>query len=218
MVSSPPKLASRTMQARHGRQPLNRSLSQRDALDHHGLIVKGMARLGTSYRGASLPGGEQAISLVGEPTLHTDVPVRSTAQIAGHPLHPMIVPVPIVCFTGALLTDIAYSVTAEMMWANFSAWMLIVGLVFGVLAAIAGLIDFVSNRLVREQMPAWPHLIGNAVVLVLAFFNALIHTRDAWTSVWPTGLILSILTVLILPVTGWLGWSMVYRHRVGVAR
>ena len=130
----------------------------------------------------------------------------------------MLVPVPIVCFIGALLTDIAYSVTAEMMWADFSSWLLIVGLIFGVLAAIAGMTDFASNRLVRQQTPAWPHLIGNAVVLVLAFFNALIHTRDAWTSVWPVGLILSILTVLILPITGWLGWSMVYRHRVGVAQ
>jgi uncharacterized membrane protein len=88
----------------------------------------------------------------------------------------------------------------------------------GVLAAIAGLVDFLSNRLIRAQPPAWPHLIGNLVVLVLAFFNALIHTRDAWTSVVPIGLILSIVTVLILPITGWLGWSMVYRYGVGVVR
>ena len=59
-------------------------------------------------------------------------------------------------------------------------------------------------------------MIGNLVVLVLAFFNNPIHTRDGWTSVVPTGLILSLVTVLILPITGWLGWSLVYRHRVGV--
>ena len=146
------------------------------------------------------------------------VRVRSTAQIAGHPIHPMLVPIPIACFAGALLTDIAYTLTAEIMWANFSAWLLVVGVIFGVLAAIAGLIDFLTNRLVREQAPAWPHLLGNAVALILAFFNALIHTRDAWTSVWPLGLVLSVLTVLILPVTGWLGWAMVYRYGVGVAR
>lgn len=146
------------------------------------------------------------------------VRVRSTAQIAGHPIHPMLVPIPIVCFIGALLTDIAYLVSAEMMWANFSAWLLLVGVIFGVLAAIAGLTDFLGNRLVRAQAPAWPHLIGNAVAMILAICNALIHTRDAWTSVWPLGLILSVLTVLILPVTGWLGWAMVYRHGVGVAR
>ena len=153
-----------------------------------------------------------ANELANEPSL------RSTAQIAKHPIHPMLVPIPIACFVGALVTDIVYVVTAEMMYADFSAWLLLVGMVFGVLAAIAGLFDFLGNRLIREQTPAWPHLLGNVVVLVLAFFNNMIHTRDAWTSVMPTGLILSILTVLILPVTGWLGWALVYRHRGGAAR
>jgi uncharacterized membrane protein len=128
------------------------------------------------------------------------------------------VPIPIVCFIGALVTDIAYAVTADMMWTDISAWLLLAGLVFGVLAAIAGLTDFFGNRLIRSLSPAWPHMIGNLVVLVLAFFNVLVHSRDAWTSVMPTGLILSIVTVLILPVTGWLGWAMVYRHGVGVVR
>lgn len=144
--------------------------------------------------------------------------LQPTAQIAGHPIHVMLVPIPITCFVGALLTDITYWLTAEMMWADFSAWLLVVGLIFGVLAAIAGLTDFVGNRRIRGQSPAWPHMLGNIAVLVLAFFNMLIHTRDAWTSVVPTGIVLSILTVLVLPVTGWLGWSMVYRHGVGVTR
>lgn len=130
----------------------------------------------------------------------------------------MLVPVPIVCFIGALVTDIVYLVTEEMMWADFSAWLLVVGVSFGVLAAVAGLIDFLSNRLIRQQTPAWPHLIGNAAVIILSIFNLLIHSRDAWTSVWPVGLILSIVVVLILPITGWLGWAMVYRHGVGVVR
>lgn len=151
-------------------------------------------------------------------TYQPDTPLRSTAQIASHPIHPMLVPVPIVCFVGALLTDLTYYATADMMWADFSAWLLVVGVIMGMLAAIAGLIDFLGNRLIRAQAPAWPHMIGNLVVLVLATFDALVHTRDAWTSVVPTGLILSIITVLILPVTGWLGWSMVYRHGVGVVR
>ena len=149
--------------------------------------------------------------------MQNDLTLRPTAQIANHPIHPMLVPVPIVCFIGALITDIAYTMTAEIMWSNFSSWLLLVGVIGGVLAAIAGLTDFIGNRLIRRQSPAWPHLIGNFAVLVLAFFNLLVHTRDAWTSVVPTGLILSIVTVLILPVTGWLGWQMVYKDRVGVA-
>lgn len=148
----------------------------------------------------------------------SDVQLAPTARIARHPIHPMLVPVPIVCFIGALLTDIVYFATAEMQWANFSSWFLVVGVIVGVLAAIAGLIDFLSNPQIRALAPAWLHMIGNLIVLVLAFFNALIHTRDAWTSVVPIGLVLSIITVLILPITGWLGWTMVYRHGVGVVR
>ncbi len=130
----------------------------------------------------------------------------------------MLVPFPIVCFIGALVTDVVYWRTAEMRWSDISAWLLLIGLILGVLAAIAGLIDFLGNRLIRAQSPAWPHMLGNLLVLLLALFNTMVHTRDAWTSVVPTGLILSVLTVLILPVTGWLGWSMVYRHGVGVLR
>ena len=156
--------------------------------------------------------------MTNETTASSEPILRPTAQIARHPIHPMLIPIPIVCFVGALVTDIAYALTAEMMYADFSAWLLLVGIVFGVLAAIAGLIDFLGNRLIGQTAPAWPHLIGNLVVLILAFFNNLVHTRDAWTSVVPVGLILSIITVIILPVTGWLGWEMVYRHGAGAVR
>src|SRR5690348_15416144 len=112
-----------------------------------------------------------------------DVTLQPTAQVARHPIHPMLVSVPIVCFIGALLTDITYAVSAEIMWADFSAWFLVVGVIIGILAAIAGLIDFLGGRGIRTLGTAWLHLIGNLIVLVLAFFNALVHTRDAWTSV-----------------------------------
>jgi len=150
--------------------------------------------------------------LPNEPTL------RPAALNVKYPIHPILIPVPIVCFIGALVTDVAYAVTAEMMWADFSSWLLAVGLIGGVLAAIAGLIDFFGNRLIRQEAPAWPQLIGNLVVLALAFLNNLIHTRDAYTSVVPTGLILSIVTVLVLAVTVWFGRETVYRYGAGVVR
>jgi uncharacterized membrane protein len=97
-----------------------------------------------------------------------------------------------------------------------SAWLLLAGLIVSLFAAPAGLIDFFGDPRIRELRAAWIHGIGNVTALILSIFNCLIHTRDAYTSVVPTGLILSALVVVILLVTGWNGWSLVYRHGVGV--
>jgi uncharacterized membrane protein len=141
---------------------------------------------------------------------------RSTASLRGHPIHVMLVPVPIFCFVATLITDIVYWRTAAMQWANFSAWLRVIGILFALLAAAAGLIDFFNEPRIRELRPAWIHAIGNITVLILSIFNVMIHSRDAYTSVVPTGLILSAIVVAILLVTGWNGWTMVYRYRVGV--
>jgi len=141
---------------------------------------------------------------------------RSTASIAGHPIHAMLVWAPISCFVGTWLSDIAYWKTAAMQWANFSAWMLTVGLLVSILVVLTGLIDFLGERRIRNLAAAWIHGGGNGLALVLAIINAFVHSRDAYTSVVPLGLTLSTLVVLILLVTGWMGWELVYRHRVGV--
>ncbi len=145
----------------------------------------------------------------------SDTP-RSTARIAGHPIHPMLVPIPIACFVGTWLSDLVYWKTAAMQWANFSAWMLTVGLIVSIFVALTGVIDFFGERRIRALRPAWIHGLGNGFVLILSIVNAFVHSRDAYTSVVPSGLLLSTLVVLILAVTGWNGWEMVYRHGVGV--
>lgn len=128
----------------------------------------------------------------------------------------MIVPIPIVCFVGTFITDLVYWQSANMMWADISAWLLAIGLVVSVFAVIAGIIDFVGDVRIRALPHAWVHAGGNAIAFVLSIFNAFIHSRDAYTSVVPTGLILSGVVVLILLVTGWLGGTMVFRDGVGV--
>ncbi len=141
---------------------------------------------------------------------------RSTASIRSHPLHVMLVPIPIVCFVATFITDLVYWRTAAMLWADMSAWLLTIGLIISVFAVLAGLIDFLGEPRIRRLRAAWIHALGNVAALALSILNALVHTRDAYTSVVPTGLILSSLVVLILLVTGWNGWSLVYRHGVGV--
>jgi uncharacterized membrane protein len=143
--------------------------------------------------------------------------LRSTAKIGGHPIHPMLVPFPIAFFVGAFVTDLVYWRVPDAMWETFSVWLITAGLVMAGFAAIPGLIDFVSNRSIRALKSAWPHVLGNVLALLLSLINAFVHSRDGYTAVVPTGLILSGLVVAILLFTGWMGWEMVYRHRVGVA-
>jgi uncharacterized membrane protein len=141
---------------------------------------------------------------------------KSTASIAKHPLHPLLVPIPIACFIGTLMTDIVYWRTAAMLWADMSAWLLTVGLIVSLLAVIAGMVDFLGDRRIRKLHAAWAHGLGAGLALVLEIINAFVHSRDAYTSVVPTGLILSAVSVLILAATAWLGGELVYRHGVGV--
>src|SRR5216684_3179574 len=138
----------------------------------------------------------------------------STTKPGGQPILPMLVPFPIACFAGALVTDFVYWRTSAVMWERFSIWLITVGLIIAGFAVIAGVIDFAVGK--RIQTLAWPHAVGYALALVLSLINAFVHSRDAYTAVVPTGLMLSGLVVIILLFTGWVGSALVYRHRTGV--
>ena len=140
---------------------------------------------------------------------------RSTARIAGHPIHPMLVPFPIVFFVSAFVTDLVFLSEGDPLWARASWWLLLAGLVTAALAALAGLTDFAGDRRIRSLGAAWAHMIGNVAAVVLELVNLLLRTDDA-AAIDGTGVVLSGIVVLILLVTGWLGGELVFRHAVGV--
>ena len=142
---------------------------------------------------------------------------RTTAQIAGHPIHPMLIPFPIAFFVSAFLCDLAYWKTANAMWPTASLWLLGAGLIMAALAAVMGLIDVLGDQQIRNLNDAWLHAGGNVLAVVIELYNWYSRYAHGETAVIPTGLVLSFVVVLILLFTGWKGWEMVYRHRVGVA-
>ena len=138
-------------------------------------------------------------------------------RTAGHPLLRILTSFPIACFCGALMTDIVYASTADVVWADFSTWLLAVGEAVGVIAAIVGLVDLLANRRYRTPRSVPVAIIGSLLVLGVGLLNNLVHSRDAWTSVVPEGLALSAVTVVLIVLTVWFSSGTVYRNRVVVS-
>lgn len=143
--------------------------------------------------------------------------VKSKAAIGGHPIHPMLIPFPVAFLPGALVTDLVYRSTGDAFWARASLWLLAAGVVTGALAAVFGLIDFLSIRRARSLRAGWVHFLGNVLAMALSIFNLLLRWGEPVPDVPSLGVTLSAVVTLILVVTGWLGGELSYKHAIGVA-
>jgi uncharacterized membrane protein len=145
-------------------------------------------------------------------TLNRD-PNPSLAVSRGYPLCSWISPFPFACFAGALLTDLAYWGAPDAMWETFSVWLITTGLVMAGISVVAALIDLARPRHRHPTaISVWPRVLITAVALGLALINAFVHSRDGYTAVVPTGLILSALVVAILLGAAWMGRKTIYRN------
>src|SRR6516165_175512 len=96
---------------------------------------------------------------------------QSTVQIAGHPIHPMLIPFPIAFFVSTFVVDLIYWQTNDNAWATASLWLLGAGLIMAALAAVMGLIDVLSDQQIRQLNDAWLHAGGNVIVVLIELYN-----------------------------------------------
>lgn len=143
--------------------------------------------------------------------------IPSVAAIAGHPLHPMVVPIPIASLALTVVADLAYAATRDRYWARSARLLTTVGAASGVAAAALGGMDFLGRSRVRDHRAAWFHGGGNVAALVLSVASLFLRLRPRATPI-PGPIILSAMAGAILLVTGWLGGELSYRHRIGVVR
>jgi len=142
-----------------------------------------------------------------------DANLGSTAKPRGRPIHKILVSFSAAYFTGALVTDLVYWKMPDVMWERFSIWLITVGLIIAGLAVIAYVIDFLGGR--QIDRPALPAAVGYVLAVLIALFNAFVHSRDGYTAVVPTGLMLSGLVVAVLILTAGVTSALANRHRVG---
>jgi uncharacterized membrane protein len=116
-------------------------------------------------------------------------------------------------FAGALVTDLVYLQMPDVLWERFSIWLIAAGLIMAGFAIVAYVIDLAGGR--QIDRPAWPRVVGYALAVLLSLVNAFVHSRDGYTAVVPTGLMLSGLVIVILLLTAWVGMALANRHHVG---
>ena len=143
--------------------------------------------------------------------------LRATFAINGHPLHPLLVTIPIGAFVATLATDVAYAAGCGEWFATASLWVLGGGLAGAVLAAIAGFTDFAASSGIRALRDAWLHLFANLAVVVIELVSFCLRLGDREIADG-LGLGLSVVAVLLLLFSGWKGGELVFRHGVGQVR
>ena len=138
--------------------------------------------------------------------------MRTPASIAGHPIHPMLVPIPIGLWLFSLVCDVVYRFGGgNPNWEVVAWYTMIGGTVGALLAALPGLLDLLSLPSHVKRIGI-AHMVINLTIVVLYAINAWLR-RDGVSDgdIW-----LSVLSVALLGVSGWLGGHMVYVHRVAV--
>ncbi|MFN2385029.1 MAG: DUF2231 domain-containing protein [Thermoanaerobaculia bacterium] len=145
--------------------------------------------------------------------------MKSKAAIGDHPIHPMLVPIPIGAFFLALIGDVIHAGGSDPFWYRFSYVCIGAGLAFALLAAVFGLIEYfgVTMSARGKRLAAW-HARLNVAVVVLYALSFWMRRGDAAleTGRWPLALGTSILGFALLGVSGWLGGNLSYHHKVGV--
>lgn len=119
--------------------------------------------------------------------------------------HPAFVGAGTGLLIAAFVTDVLYYRNSLWEWSNFSAWLIVLGLIAALLAAIVLMIELAVRRAGRID---WVQFGLLAVAAVLSIVNAFVHSRDAWTSVVPEGIWISGIVALLLLFAGRRGWRV----------
>ena len=140
--------------------------------------------------------------------------MKTPASIAGHPIHPMLVPIAIGCFIFSFASDLIGMVTgAAEPWTMLAYYTMVGGIIGALAAAVFGFVDLLSLPPGYTKGIAIKHMSINLGVVVIYVVNAFMRSGGAHGGLV---FILSVVTILLLLVSGWLGGKMVYEAGVGV--
>src|SRR5262245_41023535 len=142
--------------------------------------------------------------------------MESRAKLFGHPIHQMLVALPLGLLATALLFDVMHLITANGYWSEIAYWMIAAGVVTGLTAAPFGFIDWLAiPRGTRAKRIGALHGVGNVIVVLLYGGSYLMRSEDLRAPA-TLAYVLAFLGGGLAACTGWLGGELVDRLGVGV--
>jgi nitrite reductase/ring-hydroxylating ferredoxin subunit/uncharacterized membrane protein len=148
--------------------------------------------------------------------------VKSAASFRGHPAHVILVDFPIAFWIGSFLTDLAYLWLGDPFWFDMAWYLMGAGIVFAVVAAVAGTLDYFGSVPPHSDARSTARLHGilNGGATILFGFNLWWRTgpNAAAGTEWWVAFGLSIVGVGLISYTGWLGGELVYAYQIGTEK
>jgi len=136
-----------------------------------------------------------------------------------HPLHPLLVHLPIGLWVGSVIFDIAFMANHQPTVAGASFFCILVGVIGAIIAAPAGLADYftVPSNTVPKRL-ATAHMLLNFAIIGIYSINLFTRYRmldGVPTEVTGGQLFLSLLSIVLLGVSGYLGGLLVFEYGIG---
>jgi uncharacterized membrane protein len=146
--------------------------------------------------------------------------MRSKMSIMGHPLHPLLVALPIGLFAWTLVADIVYAASGRTHeWYSIALWSGIAAIVTALLAALPGFGDYLTMAVHSDaRLIATAHMVLNLSTVALFFIAMLLMLNDHAVAGGRqvVVLVLHAVAVGLLLLSGWLGGEMVFRHHLAM--
>jgi uncharacterized membrane protein len=136
------------------------------------------------------------------------------ASIAKHPIHPMLVVLPMGLWIFSLVADLFFAAGHGDLWKDIALYTMGGGIAGALIAAVPGLIDFFSLKEGKTRRLAIYHMIVN--LAATAIFAADFYLRVAQPQYGFLPLGLSVVAIVLIGAGGWLGGELVYVRGVGV--
>ena len=142
--------------------------------------------------------------------------MEGKARILGHSIHPILIVFPLGLLGTGMIFDIIYMASGNAAFATATYWMLIAGLIGGLVAAPFGLIDWMAIPSdTRAKSVGLTHAIVNVVALLL-FATSWYMRSDTPTHPSTAASVVGIVGLAFALVGGWLGGELVERLGIGV--